>query len=182
MYLIKVFIPTWMKFRGVYRNHSLCPSVQIFVQPITFCWFDIGLPYLAHGCITMRGCVAYRYIHDPDRMLILTSRSNLQGLWRDFLSLDKVILCLAQECITMVWSVAYIYDLDLWPEYQSYIFTMNLSLARSSLLFDIPAGIPNFGILMYHNETTCCEICMTLTFMWVAGSMFSEFYSQFLSC
>ena len=26
-------------------------SVQIRVRPITFLWFDIGLPYLAHGCI-----------------------------------------------------------------------------------------------------------------------------------
>ena len=29
------------------------------VRPITFLWFDIGLPYLAHECITMRWCVAY---------------------------------------------------------------------------------------------------------------------------
>ena len=29
-----------------------------------FFWFDIGLPYLAHGCITMRRYVAY--IHGPD--------------------------------------------------------------------------------------------------------------------
>ena len=34
------------------------------VRPITFLWFDIGLPYLAHECITIRRCVAY--IHDPD--------------------------------------------------------------------------------------------------------------------
>ena len=57
---------------GVYRNHFVCPSVclsvclsvrlsvrpsvrpsvrlsvQIRVRPITFLWFDIGLPYLAH--------------------------------------------------------------------------------------------------------------------------------------
>ena len=37
------------------------------VQPITFFWFDIGLPYLAHGSITKRGCV--KYIHDPDMTL-----------------------------------------------------------------------------------------------------------------
>ena len=28
-------------------------------------YFDIGLTYLAHESITMRGCVAYVYIHDP---------------------------------------------------------------------------------------------------------------------
>ena len=27
---------------------SVCLYVQIRVRPITFFWFDIGLPYLAH--------------------------------------------------------------------------------------------------------------------------------------
>ena len=34
-----------------------CPANNLF-------WFDIGLPYLAHACITMRRYVAH--IHDPD--------------------------------------------------------------------------------------------------------------------
>ena len=42
-------------------------SVQIRVRPINFIWFDIGLPYLAHGCISMRRCVLY--IHDPGTTL-----------------------------------------------------------------------------------------------------------------
>ena len=42
-------------------------SVQIRVRTRTFFWFDIGLPYLAHGWITMRRCVAY--IHGPDTTL-----------------------------------------------------------------------------------------------------------------
>ena len=37
------------------------------VRPITLFWIDIGLQYLAHGCITIRRCVAY--IQDPDSML-----------------------------------------------------------------------------------------------------------------
>ena len=50
---------------------SVCPSsVQICVRPVTFFWFDIGLLYLAYGCITIRLCVAY--IHDPDMTLNLT--------------------------------------------------------------------------------------------------------------
>ena len=32
-----------------------------------FFWINIGLPYLAHGYITIRWCVVY--IHDPDSML-----------------------------------------------------------------------------------------------------------------
>ena len=47
-----------------------------------------------------------------------------------------------------------LYDLDLSHQYESYIFTMNLSLARLTLLFDI--GIPHFGIRVYHHETTWC--------------------------
>ena len=41
-----------------------------------------------------------------------------------------------------------------WLQYLKYIFTMNLSWAKSSLLFDI--GIQNFGIWLYHHRTTYC--------------------------
>ena len=69
-----------------------------------------------------------------------------------------------------------LYDLGLWPQYQNYIFTMVLSLARSSLFFN--KGIPNFGIWMYHHETI-----LTLVWPWlwpICG--WQGFYSQFLSC
>ena len=53
---------------------NLWPQGQIYsflsclhVQPITFVCLDIGIPYLTHGSITIRGCVPY--IHDPDKML-----------------------------------------------------------------------------------------------------------------
>ena len=79
--IILLYFSPWTKSRWVYRNHSVCPSicmsvwlslsvrlsVQIRVRPITFLGFDIGLPYLTHGCITMRRCVAY--IQDPDTIL-----------------------------------------------------------------------------------------------------------------
>ena len=38
----------------------LCPAHNNFL-------IDIGLPYLAHGSITMKVCITY--IHDPDTML-----------------------------------------------------------------------------------------------------------------
>ena len=38
-----------------------------YVWYITIFWFDIGIPYLAYGSTTMRGCVAY--IHNPDSRL-----------------------------------------------------------------------------------------------------------------
>ena len=60
---------------------------------------------------------------------------------REFLSFHIVKLC---ECITMVQCVVYIHDLCMTFTFDLNIFTMNLRLERSSLLFDI--GIPNFGI------------------------------------
>ena len=75
-----------------------------------------------------------------------------------------------------------LYDLDLSPQYESYIFTMNLSLARFSLLFD--RGIPNFGLWVYHHETKCFVHSWPLTYMWVAGvsivSITHSFYFVYL--
>ena len=59
-------------------------SVQIRVQPITFLWFDIALPYLAHGCITIRRCVVY--IHDLDWMLTFDLQVNFIGFCHVFMS------------------------------------------------------------------------------------------------
>ena len=57
-----------------------------------------------------------------------------------------------------------LYDLDLSPQYESYICTMNLCLARFFLLFD--RGIPNFGLWVYHHETKCFVHFWPLTYMW----------------
>ena len=58
-------------------------SVQIRVRPITFLWFDIDLPYLAHGCITMRRCVAF--IHDPDTTLNFDLKVKFKGFCHVFM-------------------------------------------------------------------------------------------------
>ena len=71
--------PLWTKFRGVYRNHSVRPSVGpsvCRVLPITLFCFDIGLPYLAHECITMGQCVTY--IHDIYIYMTLTFGLNIK--------------------------------------------------------------------------------------------------------
>ena len=110
-------------------------SVQIRVRPITFLWFDIGLPYFAHGCITMRRCVTY--IHDPDTTLNFDLKVKFIGFLTcfhvppiTFFWIDNVLPYFAHGCITIRQCVAYIDDLDLRPQYQNYIFTMNLSLAK----------------------------------------------------
>ena len=73
-----------------------------------------------------------------------------------FFSFDVVILCLA-ECITMVQCVAYIHELCMNLTFGlniQIIFSHGFESGKMSLLFDI--GIPNFGIWVYHHETTCC--------------------------
>ena len=84
----------------------------LHVQPVTC--FDIDIPYLAHGSITMRGCV--KYIHDPNMTLTFDLKVKFIGFMTWFcvqasayLSFDIVIL----ECITMVRCVTYMYIYEL---------------------------------------------------------------------
>ena len=52
----------------IYRLLSCLHDRSLWkTQPVCF---DISIPYLAHGSITMRGCV--KYIHDPDTCTMLT--------------------------------------------------------------------------------------------------------------
>ena len=129
----------------IYRQLSC-----LHVRPLTSDSFDIGLPYLAHGSITLRGCV--KYIHDPDMTLNYDLKVQYIGFMTDLCSglsfyvLDIGILCLARECNTMVLCAAYnIKILYFQHEFES---------VKSSLLFDI--GIPNFVIWVHYHETTCC--------------------------
>ena len=88
----------------------------LHVQPVTSVSFDIGIPYLAHGSITKRGCV--KYIHDPDMTLTFDLKVKFIGFmtWlcvqaSPFLSFGIVILCYACGCITMVRCVTYSHEL-----------------------------------------------------------------------
>ena len=67
----KLLYTMWTKFRGyIGIPLSVCLSVCADSCPAhNFFGFDISLPYLAHGSITLRGGVAY--IHDPDMTLNL---------------------------------------------------------------------------------------------------------------
>ena len=47
-----------------------CPTHNYFL-------FDIGLTYLVHASITMRGCVTY--IHDPDTILSFDIKDKFIG-------------------------------------------------------------------------------------------------------
>ena len=80
------------------------------VRPTTSVWLDFGIPYLAHGSITTRECVAF--IHDPNMMLAFDPNVKFIGLltclcvWATaFLSSYRVTPHLAHECITKGWCV-----------------------------------------------------------------------------
>ena len=101
------------------------------VQLITIFGLNKGLPYLAHGSIIMRECVAY--IHDSDTTLTFDPKSKLIGfmiwfsVWTTaFLSCDIVKLCLAGKCITMKRCLVYTYDLCM---------TLNFDLNITNLWF-----------------------------------------------
>ena len=63
---------------------------------------------------------------------------------------DMVLCSLAHESIIMGWCITYIHDLDLWPQHENYVFTVNFCLGK--IVFDI--GIPNLAywcITMRHH-------------------------------
>ena len=119
-----VFIPPTNEVQGGILESlclSVCLSVRLFVQnrvrPITVLWFYIGLPYLAHGCITMWRCVAY--IYDSDTTLNFDLKVKLLGFLTcfrvrpiTFLWFDIGLPYLAHGCITMRRCVTYIHDPD----------------------------------------------------------------------
>ena len=96
----------WLTIFGtrVYHHETVCrvhswprydleiwPQDQIYrvltcfcVRPIPIFWFDIGLPYLSHGSITIRGCD--RYIHVPDSMLTFDLKVKFIGFCHVFMS------------------------------------------------------------------------------------------------
>ena len=112
------------------------------VRPITlFFKIDIGLPYLAHGCITIGWCV--RYIHDHYLMLFV--------LWHSHIWFDKSMYHHGRMCCVHSWTL---YNLDLWPKTKIIYFHHKFESGKMFLLFDI--GISNFDIWVYHHETTCC--------------------------
>ena len=100
-----------------YIGINLSVRMQIRVRPITFLWFDISLPYLAHGCITMRGCVGY--IHDPDTTVNFDLKVKFIGFLTcfrvrpiTFFWIDIGLPYLAHGCITIRQCVPYIHDPD----------------------------------------------------------------------
>ena len=151
--LNNVIIPPMNKVKGVYRNHSVCPSVFLSVcadlcLAHNFFWFDICLPYLAHGCITLRWCVAY--IHDPNTTLIFDFKVKFTGvltcfhvqpIWHWLTIFSTCVYHHKTMCSIHSWSR---FDIDLWPQGQIYRFLSCLCVQPvTSVCFDI--GISYLG-------------------------------------
>ena len=164
---------------GEHRNHyvclSVCLSVQIRVQPFTFFlvwhWLTIFGTWVYHHqticgvhlwsqCnIDLWGKGQIYRVYDT----ALCSGHNFFVLWHiSHTVFGKWVYHHVTMCCIHSWLL---YDLDLSLQCQNYNFTMILSLARLSLLFEI--GIPNFGIWVYHHETNFCVNAWPLTYRFV---------------
>ena len=168
------------------------PLSCLHVRPEISLSFDIGILYLTHGPITMRGYV--KYIRDPDRTLTIDLNVKFIGFMTGlcvqvsaFLSHDIVILCLAREFITIIRRVAYIHELCM-------TFDMNIKIIFSPWIWiwqDVFA-LWHRHTKFWHmavspwDNTLCTFLTLvwpwTLTFKWVAEDILGEFYLQFLSC
>ena len=110
----------------------------LHVRPVTSVSFDIGIPYLAHWSITMRGCVIYwmilirqwplssRLIYRVYDMTLCSGLSFFV-LWHNHTLFDMWVYHHGRMCRVHSWTL---YDLGLWPQYQNYIFNTDLSLAK----------------------------------------------------
>ena len=73
-YLLIIPYALFMGYVGITVCPSFCLSMQIRVRPETIFCFDICIPYLAHGCITIKQCVTY--IHASNMMLTFDLKVN----------------------------------------------------------------------------------------------------------
>ena len=166
---------------------------DMFLFPAhNYFWIDIGLPYLAHGFITMRICV--KYIHDPDTTLTIDLKVKFIGImtWlcvqtSALLSLDIDIFCFARKCITMVRFVAYIHELCM-----TLTFDLNIKIIPGIWVWQDAFALWYRHTKFWHmgvspwDNMLCTFLTLvwpwTLTYMWVAWVTLVSFTHIFFSC
>ena len=83
---------------------------------------------------------------------------------------------------TLFGTWVYIYDLDLWPQHQHYIFTMNLSLAKCLCSWHRHTKFWHMGVSPWDNML-CTFLTLVwpwpLTYMWVTGVSLVSFTHSF---
>ena len=114
--LYNIIIPLWKKFRGVYRNHSVCLYVRLCTDSSSarYLFFVLRMAYHI-WCITISQCDAY--IHVLYSMLILDLEVNFIGfltclcVWSiASVCFDIVISYMAHRSITIKRCVKKIHD------------------------------------------------------------------------
>ena len=161
----------------------------LHVRTVTSVGFHIGIPYLAHGSITVRECV--KYIHDPNTTLTFNLKVKFIGFmtWfcvqgSAFLFYNIVILCLALECITMVQSVTYIHELCLTLTFDrnKKIFAPWVWVWRDVFAFWYKhTKYRHMDVSPWDNMCTFLTLVWPwpLTYMWVAGVFLVSFTHSF---
>ena len=157
--------------RFVLTSSKFIGFLYLHVRTVTSVCFDIGILYLAHWSITMRGCV--KYFNDPDTTLTFDLKVKFIEFmtWpcvqaSSFFSFEIVILCLARECITMVRCVAYIYE--LWI---NLTLTSIYKFSPWIWVWQDIIGVTNFGMTLGWP--------WPLTYMLLARGILTEFHSLF---
>ena len=126
------------------------------VWPIIFL-FNIGLSYLAHGCITTRRCV--EYIHDPDSTLTYDFKVKFIGfccvclLWQWHTIFSTWVYHHERMCLLHSWSW---YDIDLLISRSNFIgFMTSLCVrARAFLYFDISHTVWHMSVSPWYNVSS----------------------------
>ena len=159
-------IHSWSRF-----DIDLWPHGQIYrflsflqIQPVTSVCYDIGLPYLAHVSITMRGCV--KYIQDPERMLTFDLMVKFVGFmtWlfvraTAFLSFDSLIMI-----GTWVYHHGIMCRIHTWPWTSLSKLYFNHEFESGKIVFALWHKHTKF----WHMVVSPWEnmLCTFLTFVW----------------
>ena len=146
-------LPTNVFLRWHYQGPEgkIYRVLNMFFRPAhNFFWFYIGLPFLAHRCITMRRWVAY--IHDPDMTLNFDLKVKFIGFLTCF-CVRPITFFLVLHWLTILgtWVTHHEtmccvhswarFDVYLWPQGHIYrILSCLHVLPLTSVSFDI--GIP----------------------------------------
>ena len=138
----------------------------------------------------MRGCV--KYIHDPDSTVTFDLKVKFIGfmtwlcvfvLWHSHTLFGTLVYHHGMMCCVHSWTL---YDLDLKPPHSKLFFLPWIWVWQDVFaLWYRHSKFWHMGVSPWDNML-CTFLTLLwswpLIYMWVAGGILSEFYSQFFSC
>ena len=120
----------------------------------------------------MGGCCVHSWSrYDVGLYMDLCLGHSIFVLWHNHTIFESWVYHHGTMCQTHSWTLQ---DLDLRPQFQNYfhlefVFEQDFLRHRRT----------KFGTWMYHHKRTCCvicDLCMTFTFVWMAGVSVVSFY------